>query len=337
MGCSSIPRITMLDVATPVSEQSRIWLKSNSDASIISVDGDFAWTKSSQGLIDPNTYEMDKKTDAFLYFPSGRRTITINWKTRFTDWGNYNSYTNTRTEVTLSGNYLQFTDDFLPEHTYTFEVMEFNGNYILVLVDVPYQLFGNKEGNWITPKIAPNAPESGKVTNWDYPVNAPYFDPSLALGTDFGFSKIKRLVESEAYIGGIADFGDADFYGQLFLNGGIGLGWENWGLGVISEIGGGFGSFYMTQWHYTFMIDAYFDKWNIDLGWGNFQGSGAGFEDITSVPSPFLRGIVIYKLPNGFKIGGYFDYYYENDSIGFGFRWLGDMKGFPLFVRKALN
>ena len=345
IGCSStIPRITMLDVSVSISEQSRIWLKSNSDASIISVDGKFAWTKSSQGLIESD-FSMDTKTDAFLYFQSGRRTITLNWQTRFTDWSNYNSYTNTGTEVTLSGNFLQFSDNFLPGHTYVFEVINYGGNYILTLVDVSKDY--NTPG-WKNPEIASNAPASGRATNWDYPEKAPYFDPSFGIGIDLGYSKIKRFWDGVPIINSFGDkhyfkenfdYGSFDISGQLFFNAGLGLGWENWGLGIISEIGGGFGIFYTVQWQYAFLSDLYFNKWNFNFGWGSFQGgqSSNGYREITGLPTPFLRGIITYKIKNGFRIGGFFDYYYKNDSFGFGFRWLGDMKGFPRLKRKALN
>ena len=237
----------------------------------------------------------------------------------------------------MSGYNLEYTHDFLPHHTYQFDYANYDGQYLLVLIDV------SDKKSWETPEIAPTAPKSGEVTNWDFPVNnSPLFIPIYGLGFDAGFSKIKRLVESESYIGGIADFGKADFSGQMFLQGGLGLNAKDWGISIIPELGGGFGTFYTAQWHYAFIADVYFKNLSAGFGWGTFQGAGAGFSDITAVPTPFLQAILTYNFwrrnyYNSAHLGIYFDYYYENDSIGIGLRWVANNTGSPTLIRKTLN
>jgi hypothetical protein len=333
MGCSSAPTITMLDVATPISEQSRIMLTNS--VTVISIDGDSPYTTATNSYY--NTY-----TDEF-YIPSGKHTITVNWKSSYsslpTVYHGYYETTYTTTVVTVTADNIQFTDDFSPGHTYAFRLLRYDDNYIVVLEDA-------SQGNLVSPEIAPNAPKSGRVTNWDYPVNNSYLALFTGGGFDVGYSNIKHPYEHEEVIvwPNVTEkktdyYGEFDISAQFFLQGGLGLGWKNWGISIIPEIGGGFGSFYTVQWHYALLADVYFGKWNFDFGWGQFQGGSSAFRDINNVPTPFLRGMISIKRPSlkDFYFGGYFDYYYENSSLGFGLRIVLDDKGFPTIVRKTLN
>jgi len=333
MGCSSAPRITMLDVAIPISDQCRIML--TNDVTVISIDGFSPDTKATNSYYE--TY-----TDVF-YIPSGKHTITINWKSSYSYissvYSDYYKTITTTTVVTFTADNIQFSDDFLPEHTYAFKLRKFGNNYIVLLEDAG-------KGNLVSPEIATNAPKSGRLTNWDYPVNNPYLALFTGAGFDIGYSNIMHPYKYEKVIAwpNVKEtktdyYGNFDISAQLFLQGGLGLGWKKWGISIVPELGGGFGTFYAIQWHYSLMVDIYFGRWNFELGWGQFQGSASEFRDINSVPTPFIRGVISCKRPNleAFYFGGYFDYYYESNSLGFGLRMMLDDKGFPTIVRKALN
>jgi len=237
IGCTSYPMITMVDVSTPVSEQSRISLTAGRGVRVISVDEE-------SDLRAP--YYLDS---AYIYFPSGRHTVVVDAERKFVNYSDYNLITNTRTVVTLSGDNLNFTHDFLPQHTYAFEFERFGDDYYLILKDV------GGERTWESPKIASNAPTSGRVTNWDYPYIGPLVSPFAGFGIQAGYSNIKR--ESPTNVGIISgvNYGVFDISGQFVVQAGIGLNWKNFGISIVPELGGGFGSFYITQYHYAFMAN----------------------------------------------------------------------------------
>lgn len=321
-GCSSAPIITMTDVATPVSEQSRIWL-SGARLTIISIDGVIAITNSS--------YITGGFSNGFLYFPSGRHTVTVTVEYTLSDYSRFNADPNTTTVITLSGNSIKFEDDFLPQHTYMFNYKEYEKNYFLVMEDI------SKKQTWESPSIALSAPKSGRVTNWNWPAadTVPLINPFIGVGLYAGYSNIERYAISGV---GMKNFGDYDISGKVVAQGGVGLNWKNLGISIIPELGGGFGSFYIVQYHYGLFADVYLYGINASFGFGSFQGAHGGWEDILNVPTPFIRGKLTYnfgKRLSPLEIGAHFDYYYENNSIGFGL--LVNTKWYPTIIRHSLN